>query len=76
MTELNLTNGNVDVKVRYTDFSFSVEFKNGSRKLYHEATIEEFDYNTNDFNGCLIDIINDLEEDGFEITSCKKINVA
>ena len=41
MTELNLTNGTVDVKVRYTDFSFSVEFKNGSRKLYHEATIED-----------------------------------
>lgn len=76
MTELILKKENIDVKVRYTDFSFSVEFKNGSRKLYHEATIEEFDYNANDFNGCLIDIINDLEEDGFEITSYKKLNIA
>ena len=76
MTELKLNNGVVDVKVRYTYFSFSVEFKNGSRKLYHEATIEEFDYNTNDFNGCITDILNDLEEDGFEIVSYKKINIA
>lgn len=69
---IKMSSENVNVVVRWSFAKFEIEMKNDKYTIKDSFTLAEFDYNRHDFEGAIIDILNDFESDGYIIDSYER----